>query len=81
MMPNEFSSVAVGLAVQRLACLIRIDLALMLTRCETKIEGPIDCRLGANCCRSGKLNGSDAASFAITDEVLHVRIAGTGTGF
>ena len=46
-MPNEFSSVAVRISCSTsLACLIRIDLAMMLTRCETKLEGPADCRLG-----------------------------------
>jgi hypothetical protein len=53
-MPNEFSSAAVGLVAQQLACLIRIDLAVMLTRCETKIEGPADRRLGVLRDRNGQ---------------------------
>jgi hypothetical protein len=41
MMPYEFSSVAARLVAQRVsACLIRIDLAMNLACCETKIERP-----------------------------------------
>jgi hypothetical protein len=48
MMPYEFSSVAAGLVAQQaLPCLIRIDLAMMLTRWETKIEGRLIVGLGS----------------------------------
>jgi hypothetical protein len=38
MMPYEFSSVAAGLLEWRLACLIRIDLAVIPIRRETNVE-------------------------------------------